>query len=587
MGKKKQPKKIQTQKTTRFITPPLFSLPFILISLIYPFLAQYNSVENPLYGNPNYYQTEYLSDVFLRVKAEFLIFIVICILGIFGWYMAKTIHTQRPNIKEYKQFFPLGIYAICIILSTIFAQNTSLALHGMPGIFENVWVLLSYLILCIFGYWYTKTAEKRSFLIYLLLAGTLIMGIVCLFQFLGEDPYIAMFASKNATVAVSGVYGGFFNPNYLGSYVNLILPLLAVLCFAFRKNKKIAAAFGVAIALTILGLLGSKTTGGIVALGILCCFTALFFIFKKFHITPVKFLVSLGALLLAAVIGITAFLNHAVQNNLSNDYLKAIYTRDDCLEIHYGEQIFYLSTDYDDTNFNITLVNENGEEIPSTIENGGYLCGFLGIKPYILPDMDNMIAFGLIYRTTTWMFTNDYGDGGYYYITPAGGFTKTTPGNTTSGVLFTDIPEFMSGRGYIWSQSIPMLADTLFIGYGPDNYAEQFPNHDFVSAMKGGFTSTFISKPHNMYLQMAIQTGLPSLLAFLVFYLIYFVKSIQIYLTCQLKTRHELIGFGIFLGTLGYLIVGLINDSSLTVAPFFWLLLGIGCAMNQINESAQ
>ena len=584
MRKHKHSNKQPAQTTTHFNPPTLFILPFVLISLIYPFRAQYNSVPNPLSDNPNYYQTEYLADIFLCVKSEFLLFITICILCIFGWYIVKTTPAQRLSINEYKPFIPLGIYAFFIVLSTIFAQNKNLALNGMVGIFENVWVLLCYLILCIFGYWYTKTTEKKSSLIYLFLAGTLIMGIIFLFQFLGEDPYVAMFASKNATVAVSGVYGGFFNPNYLGSYVNLILPLLIVLCIGFRKTPKLATAFGIAIALTILGLLGSKTTGGIVALTLVGCFTILFFIFKKFHLSPAKFLITLGALLLAGILGITAFLGQTIQNNSSlNDPLKAIYTCDDYLEIHYGNEVYYFSTDYDETNFSITLVNENGDIIPSTVENGGYLCGFLGIKPYILPEMDNLIAFGLTYHTTTWMFTNDYGDGGYYYITPSGGFTKTTPTNTTAGMIFTDLPTLLSGRGYIWAQSIPMLADTLFLGYGPDNYAEQFPNHDFVGLMHGGFTNTFISKPHNMYLQIATQTGLPSLLTFLIFYLIYFVKSVQIYLTSELKTRQELIGFGIFLGTLGYLTVGLINDSSITVAPFFWLLLGIGYAINQIN----
>ena len=585
MGKHKYSNKQPAQTSLHFNTPTLFLLPFVLLTLIYPFLAQYNSVQNPLSGNPSYYQTEYLSDIFLCVKAEFLLFITICILCIFGWYILKTRSIQCHTISEYKPFIPLGIYGFFIIISSIFAQNKHLAFNGMTGIFENMWVLLSYLILCIFGYWYTKITTKKSTLIYLLLIGTLIMGTIFLFQFLGADPYVAMFASQNATVAVSGVYGGFFNPNYLGSYVNLILPLLIVLCVAFRKNKNLAIAFGVAIALTLLGLLGSKTTGGIVALVLISCFTILFFILKKFHLSPLKFLISIGALLLSGIIVITAFLSQTIQNNSSfTDPLKAIYTCDDYLEIHHGSEVYYLSTEYDDTNFTVTLVNKNGDVIPSSIENGGYLCGFLGIKPYILPEMDNLIAFGLTYRTTTWMFTNDYGDGSYYYITPAGGFTKTTSANTTSGMLFTDLPTLLSGRGYIWSQSIPMLKDTLLLGYGPDNYAELFPNNDFVGLMHGGFTNTFISKPHNMYLQIAIQTGVPSLLAFLVFYLIYFVKSVQIYQTSELKTQQELIGFGIFLGTLGYLTVGLINDSSITVAPFFWLLLGIGYALNELNR---
>ena len=84
-----------------------------------------------------------------------------------------------------------------------------------------------------------------------------------------------------------------------------------------------------------------------------------------------------------------------------------------------------------------------------------------------------------------------------------------------------------------------------------------------------------------MYLQTWVQTGLFSLLCMIIFYCIYFVQSIRIYHNYRKNNLFWNIGFGIFLGTFGYMLIGFFNDSSITVAPLFWVLLGCGIAFNQ------
>lgn len=583
MAKKTQQKKIQPYNQS------LSVIPILLLILIYPFLAKYNAVGNPLLGNPCYYSNELLSDIFLYVKSGFLLFTAIAMLCIylFDWITDSGAH--KLSASDLKQFLPLGIYAVFIILSTVFAHNTQLALEGMPGQYENMWTLLAYLIVCVFGYWYFKNATSHTAITYAFLGGSLVMGLLCLLQFLGADPYVAMFASKNAKVAVKGVYGGFFNPNYLGSYVNLILPLLIALLVVFRKKKPIFVLLCVTIALTVLGLLGSKTTGGLIGVAIVLSFTVLFLLFKKKQWSGKAFCITFLTIAAIFIFGICMFLNRATRSSiLLYERLEAIYTNEDNLEIQRNGEAFYLQAHHSDGSFYLTCTDRAGHDIPVTIRDNTFYFSderlvHFSVKPFALAEKDNLVAFELRYGDYIFYFTNDYtDDASYYYITPALGFVKTTPENTSLGVFFSKTPKFMSGRGYIWSQSIPMLADTLLIGYGPDSFAEYFPNHDFVAALRGGFTNTFISKPHNMYLQIALQTGIPSLLAFLAFYLIYFAKSVKLYLNVNLaKHGGALTGFGIFLGTFGYLVVGLINDSSLTVAPFFWLLMGIGYALNQ------
>jgi len=583
MAKKTQQKRLQPYNHA------LYCIPILLLILFYPFLAKYNTVSNPLLDNPCYYSNELLSDIFLYVKSGFLLFVVIAMLCMYIFHQITGDSAHKLSVSDFKIFIPLGVYAAFIVLSTIFAGNRQVALEGMPGQYESMWTLFAYLIICIFGYWYFKHAKSHTAVVYAFLGGSFLMGLLCLFQFLGEDPYVSMFANQNATVAVKGVYGGFFNPNYLGSYVNLILPVLATLLIAFRKKRTVFILLGITTALTLLALIGSKTTGGLVGVAIMLCFTALFLLFKKKQWSGKAFCITFITIAAIFIFGICMFLNRATRSSiLLFQRLEAIYTNDDNLEIRRDGETFYLQAHHSDGSFTLTCTDASGHDIPVKVRDNAFYFSderlvHFSVKPFAFAEKNNIVSFMLFYGDYEFYFTNDYtDDGSYYYITPTLNFVKTTPENTSLGVFFTKTPKFMSGRGYIWSQSIPMLADTLLIGYGPDNFAEQFPNHDFVAALRGGFINTFINKPHNMYLQIALQTGLPSLIAFLVFYLLYFAKCIKLYLNVDFGEQKEaLTGFGIFLGTVGYLVIGLINDSSITVAPFFWLMMGIGYAMNQ------
>lgn len=96
----------------------------------------------------------------------------------------------------------------------------------------------------------------------------------------------------------------------------------------------------------------------------------------------------------------------------------------------------------------------------------------------------------------------------------------------------------------------------------------------------------YVSKPHNMYLQIGVQTGVLSLLAFLLLYGFYFVESLRCYWNSSGKAQH-LVGIGIFLEPFGYMISCIFNDSTVTVAPLFWCLLGAGIAVNQLCKEIE
>ena len=82
------------------------------------------------------------------------------------------------------------------------------------------------------------------------------------------------------------------------------------------------------------------------------------------------------------------------------------------------------------------------------------------------------------------------------------------------------------------------------------------------------------------YQGFSIQSGVLSLICFVVFYVWYLISSIRIYYKIAFDNTTVVLGFSIMLGTLGYMVMGLTNDSTVTVAPLYWLMIGIGVGIN-------
>jgi O-antigen ligase len=91
-----------------------------------------------------------------------------------------------------------------------------------------------------------------------------------------------------------------------------------------------------------------------------------------------------------------------------------------------------------------------------------------------------------------------------------------------------------------------------------------------------------VDKPHNLYLQTAVNTGVLSLISLLFFWGIYLVNSMKIYLKGNLNSYTEYMGAAIFLSITAYLVAGMFNDSIVAVAPLFWILLGMGIGINRM-----
>jgi hypothetical protein len=135
--------------------------------------------------------------------------------------------------------------------------------------------------------------------------------------------------------------------------------------------------------------------------------------------------------------------------------------------------------------------------------------------------------------------------------------------------------EFLSGRGYIWKNTFPLLLRKPAIGYGLDTYVYSFPQFK-LEQLSGLGRIEYVDKPHSLYLDIAYGTGFLGLLLFLII-IGYPILSL-FYLSIKTKAQSfidEPEIFAIIFGLLAFLLQGLVNDANLGTDIIFFIFLGI------------
>ena len=274
------------------------------------------------------------------------------------------------------------------------------------------------------------------------------------------------------------------------------------------------------------------------------------------------------------------------KNAKSGTYdLTDITTEANYVSITYKEETLHFSISYTaDNDANLLVTSASGEPIILKSEGFSYKLentAFSDCEIALIP-IDNYMSLYLVIDGNSWIFSNEVEPNKYLLLNNFGNWLEVS---TPPSAIFTNYTKLATNRGYIWSRTIPLLAQTLILGTGPDTFVTVFPQYDYVGRLNSGYSTIDIfTKPHNLYLQIAVQTGVLSLLCVMAFYILYFIKSIKLYSTISYKENLFLhfSGLGIFLGIFSYMIAGFANDSMIVLSPVFWILLGIGVKINQM-----
>jgi O-antigen ligase len=582
-------KRIQEKPSYLYIFPIAFVIAVVPL-IVFMKLDTLSAIEMK-----NWYGESTYTDFFNYYKSQWLMIgTVLAIIFYFAQGLSKKLEVKKSFI-----YIPTGIYAGFIILSTLFSKNKDVALNGFVARYEGMISLLCYLALMLITYNLVKSEYQVRFLLGALLISATIICVIGLFQLIGVDIYRTNFVKSLIIPKVfqtiadnlevrfekSVVFSTFSNSNYIGSYVALALPIAFVSLLCVKKLYfKVGAAL--LTVLLVLSLLGSRSRAGLVGVAVIIILAIILFRKYLFRRKFVTLAVILGAVALFA--GVNIALKGALTERILKEFTQSDETQYYNLQDIIFEQrkvtlvssteTFVIKLSEDSRLYFYNNADEAIDYDMTDIDGGKYI-NFTEApyENYSIILKGDIITISNRDSQVILRAKSDY----FVLIGNHGEEVKAV--HKPESIGFAGRERLGSARGYIWSRTLPVIKNSPLIGYGPDNYVIAFPQDDYIGKIKAyGTAHMIIDKPHNLFLQIAVNTGVPALIAFLVLIGLYFAQSLKLYFKNINGSLTALAGTAIFLSISGYLTAGLFNDSVVGIAPIFWVLLGLGFACNYI-----
>ena len=583
-------------------------IPILIIVFFLPFIIRLKVTE--VTGNYFNFWTgaRQDADLFTYYKK---VFIYISTLFIFIQLFFFT-----PKFKKTRANYIIGVFAFLTIISSVFSKYREIALHGFIQRNEGMWVWLSYLVFLFFSMNIVSSKKQISIVSKTFAFSGIIIAIISILQTRGFNIFETEFIQRliipsdirefvgeaSFRNAQRSAYGVFYNPNYLGGYMGFFAPFMFSKSIIQKKSiDKIIYFSG--FSLGSLALLFSNSEAGVLGYLVSILFMSIIFAIKYLRNKKEGKVSENNILMILPIIFILVFPMISLSSEtvrksvvrIYNEAVEMLFTKNEPIDykavgplnkienisdskvkiVFKGEELFF-----ENTGENVLLLNEKNETIhkfsksdtktidfkdkdtpvrliypnPSTVND--YQLGLrIRFKEensrerlflYLLAEKENLIITDYKYQRIN------------PEIAPYFGFE----GKGRIG----------SGRGYIWSRSIPLLKDSILIGSGADTFITRFPRNDIYakqveSSPRNIWTVT--DKPHNTYLQIGIHQGVLALLIS-IFSLIYIIiKGTAMFL----RGNKQILSF--ILAILSFMISSFFNDSIIGITPIIMIIIGI------------
>ena len=518
-------------------------------------------------------------DIILYFKTQFF---QITTLFLVLFFIGRAIFMDKPEPiplfkdKRNKKYMIAGFtYILFAILSSILSSNFETALTGVPNSWESIFVLVSYILIFLLSLNYSYEDNLIDLFIRMIPIVFAIIIILGFIEFFFKSPLSLLAPPQTEMTSFFGQTSmTFANPNYASKFLVLFIPIQ----FYCVKNSVGIKRY---INLALLGgmYLLLLFTGSTAAIYI-CILTTLIILilFFKQIIRNMKYVLPALGLLIIISLTITfvadkEILSTVLPNNNTSFEATAPF---DLKSMSIEANVLTIQGEKHDIN----ILLENSSLI-FTDENNSKIDSLKKGLTYTFPNKNNI---SVTTHTAKNVFEVDLGfqrpvpfaikDNNIYALGPNGTLIKNI--NQSSGFGFENMQNFATGRGYIWRKALPLIKETIIVGFGADASVFHIPQNDFTGKLLyQGNANLILDKPHNMYLQTILNTGLLSLIALLLIFFFYFKDVIRF------SKKTTSLSLLISIGILGYLLCGIFYDSNITVAPLFWALLGMGIATNQ------
>ncbi|MBE6889899.1 MAG: O-antigen ligase family protein [Ruminococcaceae bacterium] len=575
----------------------------------------FNDIETPTLGVYGYV------DKYSQIKGFAVAFIAVVMLALAFFcclYLFRGI--------EKRSLVYVGasvVYVIMTLASALGSPYSDVAFYGIFDRAEGFFTLACYFVMFLFTMYAFKKTQNFSIIVLALMICTTVNLVIGLFQYFGNDLLNyewfrnlvvdsnikdSFNVNTDVTQQNQQMYGALYHYNYMGSFAGMIVPLFTVLAFTSKKLLyRIVTAFFMLI--SIFMLLAGGARSGFVAVAAAAVVGIV--VFARVLIRRWKITVSVLSAALVAVVGINfatdnsvfdripslledigALIAPAEQTDLFASLPVREITHNKNGSVSFTTQTDVLTLTFDGESKEYVFTDSAGEIIATEKTDDGITINdedFGGINfdfassdeelkysdfvfLWFNDNDDSVLSFHLFKEDDLHMIDLETGRRAYPINAEAIGFE----GKERIG----------SARGYIWSRTIPLLRKCFITGYGPDTFAFVFPQNDYLAKYYAHFENFNITmdKPHNLYLQIFFSSGLIALIAFLAICVFYLVDCFRLYALKKTYRSEQCFGISVMLAVVGYLAAGVFNDSVVSVAPVFWILLGTGAALNTINR---
>lgn len=557
------------------------------------------------------------TEMFSQNKAICLMFFSIILL-IIAIAFCKQIFEKKDKIINSILILSF-VFLVLTLSSALFSNYKQIALWGVYDRAEGFFTIACYILLFVYSIFTFKTTKDFKCVLIPIIIVVVINAFLGVFQYTGQDLLKTSLGAIFANVDPSSVdtlynsgnlYGTLYHYNYVGSFAAIVLPILIGSLF-FEDDVFLKIVILITIACAFWLLFGSTSRAGLLGVAFSIIFALIIFrkiVFKSWK--PVSICVgciivlvvglnfATGGKILSRIPSLVSDAVSIFKTSDKSDFKNSLPIQDiqnkedgsieikvpnDVLKISHTADGYVFKNSKDEIvnyekNIDTKAKTKTYSTTDETFKNISFRFG-----PYLTKTKDDGLLLNLD-GTPQFMFgLRD--DTTIHLIN--GNSKKDIELEDPESIGFAGKEKLASSRGYIWSRSLPMLRNTLLLGTGPDTFVFEFPQNDLLGKLYAyDSATTIVDKPHNLYLQIALNEGVIALLAFLGIILIYIVDSIKLYALKSKFTETEIMGISVFLAVIGYLFAGIFNDSVISVAPIFWVVLGVGVAVNFINRKA-
>jgi len=456
---------------------------------------------------------------------------------------------------------------------------------------------------------YVKGSFQANMILKGFLFSTLIMGIIGFSQLIGNDLYNTplfrwlLSGDREHAFAIrfDFAFGTSPNPNTFGIITAIMFPVLLAAGFANPRRGWQAAFLGVGV-LIMINVIASRSVGGFIGASTAIAAIAVTLVVRWFYQWRVRAreeqeeggevkkrssyllaVLAVGVIVFGATLG--AIVGHSALS-FTLGRIADIFTPPAQPRFSFDNNTF--TVEERGIIYHITFPLEGGQPIVETADR-------IQIESQIVPVSDNDITFiygvpghGYIHIQATSAVYNYRGifftiENNRLYMTNRARSVLIDPEVPVAAWGFEGWESWGSGRGHIFSRSLPLLPRYWLIGSGSDTFSLVFPQQDPIGKLIGhGIPNIHVTMAHNMYLQTAITTGLVSALALVGLFGYYIITT---FVSLVKDDGKDVFAFRLRVGLLAsvsaFSVSSLSTDSTVSSTPMFWLIIGMGFAVNR------